>query len=262
MYFKFPRECPSGARYCWRRRRAVFVAAMASQADGTSPPQPSHHTDNNDASQHTYDSDFRDATSNGATVPQPSAPRTAGDSIALPGQASSAPYVAFAQVVKPGGAAPGGVYGSIHPCTPPDAPATNATRTRAMSARSVGTYEFVSFTPPRSAALRSLRAHSPTAPSPPPPPAPSPPNSTRGFDWTRRLVELEAMSGTDPAQAVDKFRAVSRLSQDFAAFVEMYATIIVSELPLPDEQKTIRPDTSLGGAAGGQKYVVRYVTCR
>ena len=262
MYFKFPRECPSGARYCWRRRRAVFVAAMASQADGTSPPQPSHHTDNNDASQHTYDSDFRDATSNGATVPQPSTPRTAGDSIALPGQASSAPYVAFAQAVKPGGAAPGGVYGSIHPCTPPDAPATNATRTRAMSARSVGTYEFVSFTPPRSAALRSLRAHSPTAPSPPPPPAPSPPNSTRGFDWTRRLVELEAMSGTDPAQAVDKFRAVSRLSQDFAAFVEMYATIIVSELPLPDEQKTIRPDTSLGGAAGGQKYVVRYVTCR
>ena len=262
MYILLCKEFSSKWLRSSRCTRAAFVAAMASQADGTSPPQPSHHTDNNDASQHTYDSDFRDATSNGATVPQPSAPRTAGDSIALPGQASSAPYVAFAQVVKPGGAAPGGVYGSIHPCTPPDAPATDATRTRAMSARSVGTYEFVSFTPPPSAALRSLRAHSPTAPSPPPPPAPSPPNSTRGFDWTRRLVELEAMSGTDPAQAVDKFRAVSRLSQDFAAFVEMYATIIVSELPLPDEQKTIRPDTSLGGAAGGQKYVVRYVTCR
>jgi len=80
----------------------------------------------------------------------------------------------------------------------------------------------------------------------------------QGFDWNTSYVDLEQLSDTKAEEAMRKFRALSRLSQDFVAFVEMYATIIISELPLDYEHKTIKPDRSLGGAAGGDKYVVRY----
>jgi hypothetical protein len=46
--------------------------------------------------------------------------------------------------------------------------------------------------------------------------------------------------------------------RDFMETAQTYARVIINELHLPLEQKTLRP-VSLGGVLGGSKYIVRGV---
>ena len=80
------------------------------------------------------------------------------------------------------------------------------------------------------------------------------------FDWNNRFIEAldEIGALTHNSHADERLRAyenLSRLAGDFNDTVRTYARIIVSEVYLPPEQKTIRP-LAMGGIVGGDKYVV------
>lgn len=51
---------------------------------------------------------------------------------------------------------------------------------------------------------------------------------------------------------------LERLSRDFTNVASTYGKVILSELYLPVEEKTVRP-INMGGVLGGSKYVVRDV---
>lgn len=54
---------------------------------------------------------------------------------------------------------------------------------------------------------------------------------------------------------VSIYETISNLSRNFCATARRYGSLIVSELHLPDEMKTIRP-SNMGGIIGGAKYIV------
>jgi hypothetical protein len=53
-----------------------------------------------------------------------------------------------------------------------------------------------------------------------------------------------------------KYDAIRTLAADFAASAERYGKIIISEIGIPVDKKTIKPVAGVGGAAGGEKYLV------
>ena len=52
-----------------------------------------------------------------------------------------------------------------------------------------------------------------------------------------------------------KWKALARLGKDFVYCSKTYGKIIITEYHLPDDKKTIPPEKSLGGVAGGEKYL-------
>ena len=50
--------------------------------------------------------------------------------------------------------------------------------------------------------------------------------------------------------SVHKYQAMSKLAKDFVHAAKLYAKLIISELYLPEDDKTIKP-AKLGGLAGG-----------
>jgi hypothetical protein len=58
---------------------------------------------------------------------------------------------------------------------------------------------------------------------------------------------------------MSKYSLQIYLYQDFLFCVRTYSKIIVSELYLPHQQKTIKPMTDMGGVAGGLKYRVNNI---
>ncbi|MDP2434321.1 MAG: hypothetical protein Q8P67_01100 [archaeon] len=52
------------------------------------------------------------------------------------------------------------------------------------------------------------------------------------------------------------FHTLTDIAKDFTYAVETYGRIIVSEMNLPEEQRTIKVDTRFGGVAGGKKYFI------
>jgi hypothetical protein len=66
-------------------------------------------------------------------------------------------------------------------------------------------------------------------------------------------------------ESVEKYSLLSKLAQDFTYAAMLYSKLIISEvsrissllinqLVLPHELKTIKPDIQMGGIAGGSKY--------
>ena len=86
--------------------------------------------------------------------------------------------------------------------------------------------------------------------------------SVSGFneqlDWNYRFQNcVEGLqSGETPGELLQAFSDLSNLAQDFIHSARTYGKIIISEVFLPDNEKTIRPVPTLGGFAGGLKYVV------
>ena len=68
-------------------------------------------------------------------------------------------------------------------------------------------------------------------------------------EWNEEFQTLLEME-----DGVDKFALLRALYSDFCYAAQSYGSIIISERHLPVEMKTIRPSTSLGGVAGGEKY--------
>jgi hypothetical protein len=62
---------------------------------------------------------------------------------------------------------------------------------------------------------------------------------------------FEAQKGADWS---DPFSKLSQLAEDFTYASKLYAKVIISELHVPVDSKTIRP-TKIGGIAGGDKYI-------
>jgi hypothetical protein len=70
-------------------------------------------------------------------------------------------------------------------------------------------------------------------------------------DWNARFQQcLELPDGGE------KYQSLSLLAYQFQVTATNYAKIIVSELSFPPEKRTIKP-LDIGGAAGGEKYLVR-----
>ena len=70
-----------------------------------------------------------------------------------------------------------------------------------------------------------------------------------GKDWNSEFQTLLAQKDCEA-----KYRALYSLAHDFCYSAKIYGKIIISEMHLPNEEKTIRP-TSIGGIAGGAKYI-------
>eukprot|EP01104_Vermistella_antarctica_P014754 TRINITY_DN469_c0_g2_i1.p1 TRINITY_DN469_c0_g2~~TRINITY_DN469_c0_g2_i1.p1 ORF type:complete len:931 (-),score=200.38 TRINITY_DN469_c0_g2_i1:64-2856(-) len=80
------------------------------------------------------------------------------------------------------------------------------------------------------------------------------------LDWNERYQSLrERMSrftqdSTCP-ERIEVFSALAMLCRDFNSTAKMLGKIIISERFLTRDQKTIKPSLTLGGTAGGEKYV-------
>ena len=82
--------------------------------------------------------------------------------------------------------------------------------------------------------------------------AETPPQFTEGRDWNAEFQFLME-SLFDNEESIEKMRD---LCECFAAVAKEIGTIIISELFLPPEDRTIPPVTgTMGGVAGGEKYV-------
>lgn len=84
-----------------------------------------------------------------------------------------------------------------------------------------------------------------------------PPNTGYGkcMDWNGTFQDILWVNEGDDRSLIDRYHALKDLAHDFNHAARTYATIIIEEAFLPDHQKTIPPIHSLGGRAGGEKYV-------
>eukprot|EP01103_Thecamoeba_quadrilineata_P014362 TRINITY_DN4268_c0_g1_i1.p1 TRINITY_DN4268_c0_g1~~TRINITY_DN4268_c0_g1_i1.p1 ORF type:complete len:1004 (+),score=207.99 TRINITY_DN4268_c0_g1_i1:8-3019(+) len=78
------------------------------------------------------------------------------------------------------------------------------------------------------------------------------------WNWNERFQEAMNELRTSDAITSERLRIyseLSNLSQDFCTNAKTYGRIIITEVVLPNEHKTIKP-CDLGGYAGGTKYIV------
>eukprot|EP01132_Coremiostelium_polycephalum_P007680 gene7680-9448_t len=81
---------------------------------------------------------------------------------------------------------------------------------------------------------------------------------TRKFKGTGRDWNVEFQKLLRLAPSLDKFQKLTFLAMDFVKAAENYGFIIIKEMFLPNELKTIKP-IDLGGIAGGQKYICQNI---
>jgi hypothetical protein len=86
-------------------------------------------------------------------------------------------------------------------------------------------------------------------------------NAYKERDWNKEFQSIMAasqflFSDAGDISAVDdwdKYGALSHLARDFIYASKLYAKVIISELCVPTEHKTIRP-VKIGGIAGGSNF--------
>jgi len=71
------------------------------------------------------------------------------------------------------------------------------------------------------------------------------------FTWNTKFQDLVKQE-----DSLEKFQALAKLGRDFIAVSENYGRIIISELHVPEKDKTIK-SISDSGRAGGAKYLVQ-----
>ena len=79
------------------------------------------------------------------------------------------------------------------------------------------------------------------------------------FQSARELVSLFRCQGAyhDPSPQISRaFKRITDIANDFTYAVQTYGRIIVSELNLPEAQRTIKVDSRFGGVGGGKKYFI------
>jgi hypothetical protein len=82
-------------------------------------------------------------------------------------------------------------------------------------------------------------------------------SNDQNLDWNSRFQSILEMPETTTAKANDKYRCLAALAIDFVNTAQTFGKMIISEHLLSDDRKTIAPVYSLGGQAGGFKYVAR-----
>lgn len=80
-------------------------------------------------------------------------------------------------------------------------------------------------------------------------------------NFNRAFQTALDMPETNPRDTFYKYVRLAQLSTDFVRLASNYGKIIVSELFLPQKDRTIKTDTRLNakGFAGGQKYLIRSI---
>eukprot|EP01121_Diplochlamys_sp_Union-15-3_P013069 TRINITY_DN400_c0_g2_i1.p1 TRINITY_DN400_c0_g2~~TRINITY_DN400_c0_g2_i1.p1 ORF type:complete len:533 (+),score=143.20 TRINITY_DN400_c0_g2_i1:106-1599(+) len=69
--------------------------------------------------------------------------------------------------------------------------------------------------------------------------------------WTYRFQTI-----LDKKDSFEKFHELCRLAHEFVFVAETYGKVIISEIGLSEKEKSIKP-VSVGGSAGGEKYIVQ-----
>ena len=82
--------------------------------------------------------------------------------------------------------------------------------------------------------------------------------------FQRCVTKLRHSEDAVPSEENDKIRLETYveligLAEDFVTSAVRYGQIIISEVYLPLSRKTIRPDTSVGGVIGGEKFIVHNI---
>eukprot|EP01122_Echinamoeba_exundans_P007904 TRINITY_DN2521_c0_g1_i1.p1 TRINITY_DN2521_c0_g1~~TRINITY_DN2521_c0_g1_i1.p1 ORF type:complete len:1209 (+),score=237.81 TRINITY_DN2521_c0_g1_i1:47-3628(+) len=99
-----------------------------------------------------------------------------------------------------------------------------------------------------------LRNSNPAKPAPAPAHSPAPSVKDEYYkqkNWNREFQDLLARPDSE-----EKYSSLSRLANEFVFVAQTYGKVIISELSVPAEEKTVRP-VSIGGIAGGEKYIVQ-----
>eukprot|EP01091_Cochliopodium_minus_P019576 TRINITY_DN8269_c0_g1_i2.p1 TRINITY_DN8269_c0_g1~~TRINITY_DN8269_c0_g1_i2.p1 ORF type:complete len:734 (+),score=164.05 TRINITY_DN8269_c0_g1_i2:154-2202(+) len=89
-------------------------------------------------------------------------------------------------------------------------------------------------------------------------------NNQFKFDFNKHFQNsmdaLDSLDENSPTDLkLDVFKEIMRIASDFLEFATSYGKIIISELFVPHQNKTIKPNKSLGGIIGGEKYVVQNI---
>lgn len=77
----------------------------------------------------------------------------------------------------------------------------------------------------------------------------------RMMTWNEAFQKALEMPQNNDKQKLKRSDFIATISQDFVQTAILYGKIIISEVFLPDEHKTIKPTSSVGGNAGGEKYL-------
>ena len=75
------------------------------------------------------------------------------------------------------------------------------------------------------------------------------------IDWNGEFQKLLSLSVETETQRLYKYSRLSALSADFVNTAKRCGKIIISEFSLKHEERTINPHLTIGGEAGGQKFV-------
>ena len=87
--------------------------------------------------------------------------------------------------------------------------------------------------------------------------APSPSLSKPDHQWNEWFQQALEMPEDTPQRSHTKYQRLAQLSEDFVHLVKVYSKVILCELnEKEDAQRTI-PRKSIGGVAGGLKYIVK-----
>lgn len=73
--------------------------------------------------------------------------------------------------------------------------------------------------------------------------------------WNESYQDL--LAGGLQAMPLASVKKLLRLANDFVYTCLTYTKVIVNELNMPNDRKTIKPATDIGGLAGGEKYVIQ-----
>jgi hypothetical protein len=91
-------------------------------------------------------------------------------------------------------------------------------------------------------------------------------NLKEEIDWNTSFQSLETKlnnlhfsSNTSVYDRYQLYRSINDLYDNFVQTATVYGQLIISEIGIPNSQKTILPSPAFGGIAGGKAYHVIFI---
>jgi len=80
------------------------------------------------------------------------------------------------------------------------------------------------------------------------------PQTEETLTWNEAFQQALEMPQNTPEAKLARAELISRVAEDFEQTARLFGKIIISEVFLPDEEKTIKPATQfISGSAGGMQ---------
>lgn len=89
---------------------------------------------------------------------------------------------------------------------------------------------------------------------------PSAPAPSTARNWNEEFAVAQGLPEQTFSQLRVKYQQISSIIGEFLDAVREYGRIIIAEVSLPAEEKTIKP-VNVGGVAGGSKFLHWYDSC-